>query len=297
MSAATAFSTMRTEGSILPPDILSRIAAADQELGGLTEGAYHLIGEKFGEATNRAWNRLQSAWLTFRTAREGMAEGDAGTTLTRERWLLPLFQLLDYGRLQIAKAQEIEGKSYPISHAWQKVPLHLVGCNVSLDVRQRGASPHSLLQEFVNRSEGNPWGMVSNGLRLRLLRDNVSLTRQAYVEFDLEAMMDGEAYSDFVLLWLLLHQSRFEGELPQLPWIEKWSQAARTEGVRVLDGLRDGVQQAIEALGQGALAHPANAATSVSSLVTSVPGAAGGCVPRVLRTAEDAGPHPGIVEA
>jgi hypothetical protein len=32
---------------------------------------------------------------------------------------------------------------------------------------------------------------VRNGLRLRILRDNVSLTRQAYVEFDLEAMMNG----------------------------------------------------------------------------------------------------------
>jgi hypothetical protein len=47
-----------------------------------------------------------------------------------------------------------------------------------------------------------------------LLRDNISLTRQAYVEFDLEAMMAGEAYPDFVLLWLLLHQSRFEAERP-----------------------------------------------------------------------------------
>src|SRR5439155_14713094 len=116
--------------------------------------------------------------------------------------------------------------------------------------------PHSLLQELLNRRSG--WGIVSNGLRLRLLRDNISLTRQAYVEFDLEAMMAGEAYPDFVVLWLLLHQSRFEGERPELCQLEKWSLAARTEGVRVLDGLRDGVQKAIEHLGQGFLAHPAN---------------------------------------
>ena len=260
MSAGTAFTTIRTEGAILPPDILSRIAAGDKDLGGLTEGAYHLTGEKFGEATNRAWNRLQSAWLNFQAARQNLPPGDAGTTITRERWLLPLFQFLDFGRLQISKAHEIGGKTYAVSHAWQNVPIHLVGCNVDLESRHRGTSPHSLLQEFLNRSEGHLWGIVSNGLRLRLLRDNISLTRQAYVEFDLEAMMAGEAYPDFVLLWLLLHQSRFEGERPELAWIEKWSQAARTEGVRVLDGLRDGVQRAIEALGQGALAHPANTA-------------------------------------
>jgi hypothetical protein len=42
---------------------------------------------------------------------------------------------------------------------------------------------------------------VSNGLRLRVLRDNARLTRQAYVEFDLQAMMDDEVCADFALLW------------------------------------------------------------------------------------------------
>jgi hypothetical protein len=113
---------------------------------------------------------------------------------------------------------------------------------------------------LLDRNPRYLWGIVSNGLRLRLLRDNISLTRQAYIEFDLEAMMAGEAYPEFVVLWLLLHQSRFEGEQPELCQLEKWSQAAQTEGVRVLDGLRDGVQKAIEQLGQGFLAHPSNAA-------------------------------------
>jgi hypothetical protein len=262
-----AFSTIRTEGAMLPSDILVRVASGDKSLGGLEESSYHLApGEKIGEATNRAWNRLQAAWANFQSAREKLAGTDTGTSLTRERWLLPLFQLLDYGRLQAAKAEEIGGKSYAISHAWQQTPIHLVGCNVDLDRRIQTAaggmrsSPHSLLQELLNRSDQHLWGIVSNGLRLRLLRDNISLTRQAYVEFDLEAMMAGEAYPDFVLLWLLLHQSRFEAERPEQCQLEKWSQAARTEGVRVLDGLRDGVQRAIEHLGQGFLAHPANAA-------------------------------------
>ena len=262
-----AFSTIRTEGAMLPSDILVRVASGDKSLGGLEESSYHLApGEKIGEATNRAWNRLQAAWANFQSAREKLAGTDTGTSLTRERWLLPLFQLLDYGRLQAAKAEEIGGKSYAISHAWQRTPIHLVGCNVDLDRRIQTAaggvrsSPHSLLQELLNRSDQHLWGIVSNGLRLRLLRDNISLTRQAYVEFDLEAMMAGEAYPDFVLLWLLLHQSRFEAERAEQCQLEKWSQAARTEGVRVLDGLRDGVQRSIEHLGQGFLAHPANTA-------------------------------------
>ena len=45
------------------------------------------------------------------------------------------------------------------------------------------------LLELLNRSDRFLWGVASNGLQLRLLRDNVSLTRQAFVEFDLETML------------------------------------------------------------------------------------------------------------
>lgn len=262
----SAYATVRTEGALLPADILGRMASGDSSLGGLDPASYHLDpSEKIGEATNRAWNRMQARWVTFQTERAKLAPSDAGTTITRERWLLPLFEELKFGRLQLASKVDVGGKSYAVSHAWQHVPIHLVGCHVDLDRRvvlagSQRSSPHSLLQELLNRSAGHLWGVVSNGLKLRLLRDNISLTRQAYVEFDLEAMMAGEAYPDFVLLWLLLHQSRFEAERPELCQLEKWTQAARTEGVRVLEGLRDGVQKAIEHLGQGFLAHASNAA-------------------------------------
>ncbi len=68
--------------------------------------------------------------------------------------------------------------------------------------------------ELLNRSDGHLWGIVSNGLRLRLLRDDISVTREAYVEFDPEATPAGEDYPGFVLLGLLLQQSRFEAERP-----------------------------------------------------------------------------------
>ena len=96
------------------------------------------------------------------------------------------------------------------------------------------------------------------GLRLRVLRDNASLTRQAYVEFDLESMMLGENYSDFVLLWLVCHQSRVEADEPEGCWLEKWSQASKNRGVRALDQLRQGVEKAIISLGRGFLACPTN---------------------------------------
>jgi hypothetical protein len=259
------FLTVRTEGAILPSDLLERIAAGDPDLGGLTPEAYHLPdGEKITEATNRAWNRLLAAWSGFRNASEKLPATEAGTTITREKWLLPLFQELGYGRLLTVKAVEIDGKSYAISHGWNRTPIHLLGCRIDLNTpsqRVAGASrssPHSLLQEFLNRSPEHLWGIVSNGLRLRILRNNASLTRQSYVEFDLEAMMLGEGYSDFVLLWLLCHQSRVEAESPSDCWLEKWSQSSRERGVRALEQLRTGVEDAITFLGRGFLAYPAN---------------------------------------
>jgi len=96
-----------------------------------------------------------------------------------------LFSELGYGRLLTAKAIEVEGKSYPISHGWRHAPIHLVGCCVELDIRTAGvagasrSSPHGLVQELLNRSDEYLWGFVFNGLRLRILRDNSNLTRQA----------------------------------------------------------------------------------------------------------------------
>lgn len=261
------FTTIRTEGALLPAEILRRIVEGDRKLEGLDPESYHLEkSEKINEAVNRAWFRCLGAWRTFRAAAEKLPDSDTGTTLTRERWLLILFQELGYGRLLAAKAQEIGGNTYPISHIWHHTPIHLVSFRQDLDRRTPGVagaarlSPHSLIQEFLNRSENHLWGVVSNGHRLRILRDNISLTRQAYVDFDLEALMEGEIYPDFVLLYLLLHQSRLEADKPEECRLEQWSREAQERGTRALDRLRDGVEQAITALGQGFLVHPENTA-------------------------------------
>jgi hypothetical protein len=265
-SSRTPFQTIRSEGGLLPADLLQRVAQGDKDLQGLRPEDYHSEDVPLNEAIVRSWNRLVGAWAHFREARAELPEDDPGTTLTRERWALVLFEELRYGRLQTAKAIEIEGRAYPVSHAWGEVPIHLVGSNVPLDRRSAGVagaashSPHGLLQELLNRSEERLWGIVSNGLLLRLLRDNTSLTRQAYLEFDLEQLMESEAYSDFVLLWLTCHQSRLEGERPHESWLERWSQEAQKQGTRALDSMRDGVERAITHLGQGFLSRRANAA-------------------------------------
>ena len=268
------FNTIRTEGAILPAELLQRIVSGDTTLEGLKSTDYHLSpSERLNEAATRSWNRLIGVWQTYKEILNQLPDEDIGTTETRERWLLPLFQELGYGRLQTQKSIEIEDKTYPISHkASEPIAIHLVSFKWDLDKRNPIAkgetklSPHSLMQEFLNRSEDHLWGILSNGLKLRILRDNVSLTRAAYVEFDLQAMMDGVAYSDFFLLYLLCQQSRVEVKTdetgralpPETCWLEKWYNASIKDGVRALDELRNNVQSAIESLGAGFLSHPAN---------------------------------------
>ena len=118
-----------------------------------------------------------------------------------------------------------------------------------------------MLQELLNRDDAYLWAILSNGGTLRLLRDSTALVGSSYVEFDLEAIFDGELFSDFVLLYLTCHESRFaiQGDgSPVSCYLEQWRGFAAQQGERALDQLRTGVQQAIAILGTGFLSHPAN---------------------------------------
>jgi hypothetical protein len=122
------FETIRSEGGLLPAEVLQRVRERDKELGGLRGEDYGLPpNEPLNEAIVRSYNRLVGAWASFQEARSHLPEGEAGTTITRDRWLLVLFQELGYGRVQTTSAVEIVGKTYAVSHAGGNSPIHLVG--------------------------------------------------------------------------------------------------------------------------------------------------------------------------
>lgn len=258
--------TVRSVGALLPSDVLAKAMDGDG-LEGLEAEDYGLDPDaRLRDAVNDAWNETKALWWRFRAELRDLSENDTtATALTRERWLFPLLQLLGFDDVEVVPtAIEVGGADYPISHVWGATPLHLMGAKVDLDGRVagiRGAarlSPHSLLQQFINQSDDHLWGMVTNGFRLRILRDSVSLTRQAFVEFDLEAMFNGEVFVDFALLYRVAHATRFSGERPEDCLLERWIAAARNEGIRALDQLRDGVESALTTLGTGFLRHRDN---------------------------------------
>lgn len=261
MARASDFQTIRSEGGLLPPDLLLRVLDPRGKLEGTSPESYGMPqGERLNEVITQSWNRLCRHWAEFKAIAENLPEGEAATGPTNDKWTLPLLRELGFGTLPTSAAPEIEGRSYPIARFHGTVPLHLIGCGLSLDRRTAGArgaatsNPHGMVQEFLNRSQDHLWAIVSNGRQLRVLRDNQALSRQSYIEFDLEAMFNGQVYPDFVLMWMVAHVSRF---LPQTEnkaescVLERWTRIADEEGTRALGDLRGSVAKALQVLGAG----------------------------------------------
>src|SRR5687767_15032663 len=120
------FTTVRTVGGLIPPDLLGRIVSGDQQLSGLTPSDYHLASESPREAANRAWSYLTGVSATFRAGLEKLPEADPAVGLTREKWLLQLLRALDYGRVPTTPAGglHIGDRGFPVSHLWGKTPIH-----------------------------------------------------------------------------------------------------------------------------------------------------------------------------
>ena len=259
----TEFSSLKIVGGLLPADLLGRVFAGDPQVPGTSPQTYGLErGESVRRQASRSWLYLLEVWQDFK---QRIASDDAATSarVTRERWLRILLRELGFHHMT-AGSFEIEGKSFPVSHQAGHTPLHLLGWGTDLDHKTphvTARAPQSMLQELLNRDDACLWAILSNGATLRLLRDSAALTGSAYVEFDLQAVFDGELFSDFVLLYLVCHESRFavQGDGgPASCYLEQWRSFATDQGHRALDQLRTGVEQAIAILGTGFLSHPAN---------------------------------------
>ncbi|MEU5714514.1 DNA methyltransferase [Streptomyces sp. NPDC020403] len=276
MSAATrtalAFTAVTTVGGLLPADMLLRIAEA-RNLPGTKSADYGLPASvPVRDEAERAWEYLKPLWRDLRAAlpadpKTGAPAADP-TGRADTDWLAQLFRKLDFGALAEVGAPGIPadsdpGKHFPVSHRHGPALVHRIPWNQELDKRLTSGQipPQSMLQDCLNRTEAHLWAVLTNGRRLRLLRDSSSFATAAYVEFDLEAIFDGELFSEFVLLYCVLHASRLsvaEGTAPSGGWLEKWRAEAVSSGARALDQLRKGVQNALTALGTGFLRHPDN---------------------------------------
>ncbi|MDI9847637.1 N-6 DNA methylase [Rhodoblastus sp. 17X3] len=120
---------------------------------------------------------------------------------------------------------------------------------------ERSLSPAFALQDYLNDHDNALWGLVTNGATIRLMRDNASLTRPAYIEADLAQIFANEDAASFAALWLLIHRSRFgvAGAPASDCALERWRDAGAREGEAARDRLADQVREALKILGSGFL--------------------------------------------
>ncbi|QVQ53164.1 N-6 DNA methylase [Spiractinospora alimapuensis] len=258
---------VHTEGGLLPADMLLRIAEGRQkDISGARPSDYGVVGARsVSDEAERRWDYLKGAWRELRknlpTAQDGTPATDsAGAALPQ--WVEPLLGELGFGRVPPGPADGVASddgtKTFDVSHLWQHVPIHVVAWHTELDRRPSsgGVPPQSFVQELLNTSTPRLWALLTNGRQVRLLRDSSALAGAAYVEFDLEAIFDGELFNEFVLLFRLLHASRFE-TAPEQPasacWLETWRSEAIKSGTRALEQLSESVREAITVLGTGFL--------------------------------------------
>jgi hypothetical protein len=264
--------TLSIEGALFTAEWLTKVAASQASLQ--TDADYGVrAGFNLREEIGFSWRSAQSLWRQFDQARQ-QPGGDAwgisqrfATELLRQCFAFQLtqhstpvvvaernypvqFSAID-ARVPVVVSPHDEAKPLDTSH-------DRLGDNSGERVRRRSA--FGLLQESLNAMPDALWGVATNGLQLRIARDNASLTRPAWVQVDLERMFAEERYADFSVLWLLLHATRFgvPGSASTDCALEQWRNACREQGTRARETLRGGVEAALLSLGQGFVSHPAN---------------------------------------
>lgn len=255
---------IRLEGGLFLPDQLEKAAlgVANHQ----TEQDYRIpAGLKLKDEYSRSFQIASALWKQFEAEFERVDCDPKQLTVKFIQTLLR--DALAYQAVENIDGIQVADRHYPISAlAGQHIAVVIAPHTLGLDSTDqtfaiqgsgiRKKSPFQMAQEFLNASDQHLWAFVTNGKQLRLIRDADTLTRPSYMEFDLQDMLAGQRFAEFEMAWRLLHASR-SGKNNQCIW-ESWRSEGQQEGARVRDGLRLGVTEALLALGNGFLQHPAN---------------------------------------
>ena len=263
--ARLGFEALSIEGGLLSPEWLSKMAQL--QAGTQAEADYRIPkGLNLRDEIGRYWRIAQAHWADFKAGRDAKAD----PKVVSEHFIPALLRdAFGFASLVAVPPAVRSERTYPIGHAalGGRVPVVIAPADTGLDTLSpyfgdgsRKRSAFGLAQEYLNAQDGALWGIASDGTALRIMRDNASLTRPAWIEADLQRIFTEERYADFAALWLLCHETRFgrEGQPLTECALEAWRNAGREEGTRAREHLRRGVEEALVALGQGFLSHADN---------------------------------------
>jgi hypothetical protein len=255
------FDALTLEGSLISPAKLAEVG--DRKAGEQSDADYHIPkGLTLRDETARYFRIGQAL---FRELFAGSHPSQQATIRFTQELLRDVFGFTD---VAVAGPKIHGDRTYIVSleALSGRVPVVVVPPSDDLD----HASPHlshdrrrsaaTSLQDWLNAEESTLWGICSNGEHLRLLRDNQSLTRPAYIEANLRQIFESEDFAGFAILWLIVHASRFgRASSPATDCaLERWRESGSKEGLAARERLSVGVKEALLALGNGFVSNPAN---------------------------------------
>ena len=267
-SARLDFAAIEVAGGLLPTDVIAQIAAGDA--AEQSDQSYNVPkGLKLRDEIARFYQIALSHWQSFEEVKDANTSAPIGFVQSL------LSECFGFNTLTKSTVKTFLERSFPINYSAEsgRIPIIIAPCAAADsrklgideallqfgdDTRKRSAT--QLLQEYLNADEDALWGIVCDGRTLRILRDNASLTRPAWIEVNLEKIFSGGLFPDFSALWLLLHSTRF-GAAQTSPSdcpLEHWKERSRLNGAAAKDNLRLGVEAALIELGRGFIQHPAN---------------------------------------
>lgn len=263
-AADIGLAAIHIEGGLIAPSEVCRIAhQAPNEKLAIEYGS--LKGTDLREKIAGLFNVGRATWRGYDKIENPTVQQTAAFARSM------LEEVFGFDRLTGPIDHEVGGHRYRI--AWEaksgRVPVVVAAPDKDVDAFGKALpefgdgpigsrtkrSPAVLLQDWLNANQDFYWGLVFVGDRLRLMRDNASFTRPAYIEADLGAIFRDEMYADFTALWLLIHASRFGAAdaPPSDCALERWRDAGEQAGTEVREHLRGNVEETLAILAQGFL--------------------------------------------
>lgn len=258
-------------GHIISEEIIKAIET-EENYAGNTDADFAIpSGMTVRQTIDSEWSMLKMRWLNL-FANRNLTNDPYGTKSVRSLMKV-FFTEFNYNLEEQRRNVEVDGKGYAITYLSPEcgnLPIIVVGDVVadseglatfdkcSLDYRAKGShkvkSPHATMLEYLNVTD-NVYGIVSNGRVLRVIRNSGELVKATYIEFDLQKMVEEDHYNEFVIMFRLLHASRFIKRGDDSIIFERYFNQSIESGNRIRDGLSRAAQQVMETIGTAAIKH------------------------------------------
>lgn len=265
------YTSIHIYGHLLSDDILHNIER-DNTLNGNRDQDFGM-DISVSSAIDYVWSSLRNDWNFYkeRASNERLVNKDPYGTRRARDLMERLLQSLGYKLDRHVANIEVAGTGYDISYTCPdlgNMPFVIIGENIttdgsidtldkcSLDYRAKGnmrkKSAHATMLEYLNATE-NVYGIISNGQILRIIRNSGQLVKLTYIEFDLRRMLEEDKYTEFCLMFRLLHASRFRTSGDEPCVLERWFNMSIESGNRIRNGLSRAVQTTMETIGNAVL--------------------------------------------